>query len=399
VLVDCVGLARGFRDATMSGVELPLLQRGATLRGARPGDGVGSATVAGRKVELVTGCTEGGEYSVLIEQARRLVEVDKVDVLVGGTWAGDGLVLREVAGRHPTTAFVATAPGAREVTLRDPPANLFRFGGDFSQQAAGLGTYAFRDLGWREAAVVVDDNEVGWGEAAAFLAEFCALGGRATQLLMPFFGSTGPAPATPPSADGVALFGNPFSLPPDKAVASAGGRTPLTSKLLLGPYYALYPDVVRALPAALNGVVTSVPAPGDGAAHRQYLAAYATHFPALAETQPMQPYVSIYRDAVEAVLAALERSGGSVGADGAALRQALAAADVTTLVSGRIRMDGNRAAVISNGLVRLGPNGTQELIRTVNDVDQTLGGTLPSTYEPFSGEQPCQAGTLPPWAR
>ena len=198
VLVDCVGLARGFRDATMSGVELPLLQRGATLRGARPGDGVGPATVAGGKVELVTGCTEGGEYSVLIEQARRLVEVDKVDVLVGGTWAGDGLVLREVARRHPATAFVATAPGAREVTLHDPPANLFRFGGDFSQQAAGLGTYAFRDLGWREAAVVVDDNEVGWGEAAAFLAEFCALGGRATQLLMPFSARPGRHPRRRP---------------------------------------------------------------------------------------------------------------------------------------------------------------------------------------------------------
>src|SRR5437870_13693406 len=67
VLADCVGAARSLRDATMSGAELPLLQRGASLRGAKPGDGVTPATVAGRPVELVTGCSEGGEYSVLIE--------------------------------------------------------------------------------------------------------------------------------------------------------------------------------------------------------------------------------------------------------------------------------------------------------------------------------------------
>jgi branched-chain amino acid transport system substrate-binding protein len=354
--------------------------------------------VAGRRVELVTGCSEGGEYSVLIEQARRLVEVDKVDVVVGGSWPGDGLVLREVARRYPTATFVVTAPGPREVTLRDPPANLFRFGADFSQQAAGLGTYAFRDLGWREAAVFVDDNEAGWAGAAAFLAEFCALGGRARQLLMPFFGSTEPAPATPRSADGVAVFAAPFNAPPDKVAAFAAGRTPLTSTLLLGPFHAVYPDVLRTLPAELTGVVTSVAAPGDGAARRQYLAAYATHFPALADTQPMQPYVVAYRDAVEAVLTGLQRSGGSVDADGAALRRALAGMDVT-LVTGRVRIDGNRAAVVSTGLVRLGPNGARELVRTVNDVDQTLGGTLPSAYQPFSGEQPCRAGTPPPWAR
>jgi hypothetical protein len=51
VLADCVGAARSLRDATMSGAELPLLQRGATLRGAKPGDGVTPATIAGRPVE------------------------------------------------------------------------------------------------------------------------------------------------------------------------------------------------------------------------------------------------------------------------------------------------------------------------------------------------------------
>src|SRR5689334_10663908 len=121
VLADCVGLARGSQDETLAGAELPLPQRGARLRGSRPADGLTPATVAGRPVERVTGCSEGGEYSTLIEQARRLVEVGKADVVVGGTWPGDGLVLRETARRYPSTAFVVPLPGPREVTLGAAP--------------------------------------------------------------------------------------------------------------------------------------------------------------------------------------------------------------------------------------------------------------------------------------
>jgi hypothetical protein len=64
-----------------------------------------------------------------------------------------------------------------------------------------------------------------------------------------------------------------------------------------------------------------------------------------------------------------------------------------------VRLDGNRAAVVSTALVRFSGNGSQELIRTVPDVDQAFGGALPATYEPTSDEQPCRAGTAPPWAR
>src|SRR3712207_3987413 len=93
VLVDCMGFARGSEDVVLAGAELPLLRRGSELRGMRPTAGVTPVTIAHRHVELVTGCTEGGEYSTLIEQARRLVEVEGADVVVGGTWPGDGLVL------------------------------------------------------------------------------------------------------------------------------------------------------------------------------------------------------------------------------------------------------------------------------------------------------------------
>ena len=64
------------------------------------------ATVGGHPVELMSGCIEGGEYSSVIEQARLLVENRHADVIIGGTYPGDGLVLREVARGHPEVTFV-----------------------------------------------------------------------------------------------------------------------------------------------------------------------------------------------------------------------------------------------------------------------------------------------------
>ena len=58
VIVDCVGLNRSLRDAELSGAELPLIARGAALRGRLAGSGVTATEVGGKTVELVQGCTE-----------------------------------------------------------------------------------------------------------------------------------------------------------------------------------------------------------------------------------------------------------------------------------------------------------------------------------------------------
>ena len=132
---------------------------------------------------LLIGCDEGGEFSTVIATARRLVEVEHADVVLGGTWPGDGIVLGQVARRYPTVAFVAASTGPGEVTLLRPSPNLFRVRPSYTQPAASLGIYAYRQAGWRRAAVLVEDDEEGWAESAAFTAEFCAVGGRVERSL------------------------------------------------------------------------------------------------------------------------------------------------------------------------------------------------------------------------
>jgi hypothetical protein len=56
VLTDCQGGLSFLYQATLSGAELPLLERGAKLLGDQPSDGVAGITVAGRRVKLLLGC-------------------------------------------------------------------------------------------------------------------------------------------------------------------------------------------------------------------------------------------------------------------------------------------------------------------------------------------------------
>src|SRR5712691_10456666 len=71
LLTDCNGAFSSFYDTTVAGAELPLLERGARLRGKRPSDGVEGASVAGKPVKLVIGC-QGGTFGTMLAEARRL---------------------------------------------------------------------------------------------------------------------------------------------------------------------------------------------------------------------------------------------------------------------------------------------------------------------------------------
>jgi Periplasmic binding protein len=208
VLSDCFGFFGAYNDIVLAGLELPLLERGARLAGRKPSDGIVGAKVAGRPDRVA--CTGTTFFNTLIEQTRRLVEIEGVDVVIGPTWGPtDGFVLRDVAERYPDVAFVPGVSLAPEETLRDPAPNLFRFTPDYAQQTAGLGNYAYRELGWRTAAIVASDWSPVWPRVAGFAAEFCALGGR---ILDPMWRPGGApigaevAASVPRDVDGVALF-------------------------------------------------------------------------------------------------------------------------------------------------------------------------------------------------
>src|SRR5439155_6917771 len=136
------------------------LKRGGTLRGTTPSAGVHGAEVAGRPVELRSGCVHSIEE--VLPEARRLVEEDGANLLIGLLDPQQGLVLRQYARLRPETTFLIQPSDAPELTLRNQASNVFRFAPDAAQVAAGLGSYAYRELGWRTAVTIGDDVPYGW---------------------------------------------------------------------------------------------------------------------------------------------------------------------------------------------------------------------------------------------
>ena len=175
VLSECGGVLAGFYQVTLAAAELALLERGAHLAGAAPSDGVDDAFVDGHRVSLSFGCDDGTATSALVE-ARRLVEAEHADILIGPLGGDEELALQDYARRHPHTTFVN---GSGSAQMLDPASNFFSFHPDGAAWMAGLGSYAYKQLGWRTAVTISDTFDLfNWDEAAGFTAEFCSLGGK-----------------------------------------------------------------------------------------------------------------------------------------------------------------------------------------------------------------------------
>ena len=111
------------------GAELALKQRG--------------GMVAGRKVEIIKASSDA-KPEVAVNATRKLVEQDKVDVMVGPLSGGEGIAVKDYAKTQPTITFINGASGAQATTLDNPAPNFFRFNTEGAQWMVGLGNAALK---------------------------------------------------------------------------------------------------------------------------------------------------------------------------------------------------------------------------------------------------------------
>lgn len=406
VQVECEGSFAGFAEPELAGALFPLLQRGAELAGRPPTEGVEGARVAGRPVDVKVGCTESLEPTYAVPQLRELVESWHPDVVVGSGIGGqDGIIVRDLARRYPDVTFVLPVASAQEITLFDPAPNVFRLVPDNTQSVAGLGSYAYRTLGWRRAAVVggpypyPDD----WEHAAGFIAEFCSLGG--TVIRDDGGAWTNPAKAAARYAtgvDGVAVL-SALALAPGllKAMAKQGQ---LASRLVLGGWAVENHANLDVPGADLRGVTMASLLPLDGGPPRwrRWVASFAKTYQGTPSGTDIGVLVVGYQNAVEAVASGLERLDGDAGPGGAKLRETLARMTVAA-VPNAVRFDENRQAVTTVYLSRLGRTGAAggRTVSVVRRIDAAYGGIFgPPHGAPTPTRPRCdRSAKAPPWAR
>jgi branched-chain amino acid transport system substrate-binding protein len=396
ILTDCFGPFSTLYETSVASAELPLLGRGGRLAGKQPSSGVAGAEVAGRPAELEIGCVSGNDD--VIPVARRLVEERGAQAIVGPLDPQEGMILREYARRQPTTAFLIQPSGAPELTLTEPAPNVFRFAPDAAQSVAGAGSYAYRELGWRTAAIVADDIPYSWEGAAGFISEFCSLGGRIVDRAWIPVGADPAAvvPHLPPATDGVYLG---LALSPALGFLKrySVAHHPVSQRLVSTTALLYDPRVVPLT----RGVVVAGNLPVQStAATAGYATSFAKAFPAMSAATAIDPTTVPYRDGVEALLAALDRNGGKTGAP---LLAALARLELASPM-GRVHLDANRQAVGPNYLSRIAVDAKGKpairTVRVVPNVEQRFGGYFaPGDPPPNRTHPACVKRTPPPWAR
>jgi branched-chain amino acid transport system substrate-binding protein len=391
ILADCRGPYASLYEPSIAAAELPFLERGAARAGKAPSAGIEHARVGGRRVRLAFGCTDLSAETTLNE-ARRLVDGEGAAILVGGLVPAEGLALRAFAARRSNVTFVITPSTPQSITLRNPLPNVFRFAPDSAQVVAGLGTYAYRTLGWRTAVVLGERSAYDFGEAAGFAADFCSLGGKVVRRLWAGPGTpaaTLAAAARSPHADGAAIFAISLGTDLVRAFAPTG---PLRSRVVT--------DVVLAgaLPSAFGaraeGVVWAWPdaTPNTTVAAGQYRDALRRAFPGQPDATATFP--AEYYTAVEAVARALASARGE---SGTSFRRALARTDFDGPL-GRVRLDRHRQLVATTQIAAVGSAGPRRL-RTVAGIDEAFGGIFrTSSPPPGPDEPPCAKANPPRWA-
>jgi YVTN family beta-propeller protein len=401
VLAPCEGTFGHVAPESFAGAELPLLERGARLAGPSPDDGVEGAIVAGREVRLVFGCGDDSAENALSE-ARRLVELQGADVLLGSYFAGEAFAIREYAKTQPAVTFVNGVAAGPEVTLRDAAPNYYRFALDAAQSQAGVGKYAYDTLGWRKVVTIADVDTFNYPQAAGFVAEFCALGGTiaeqiwvpvGTRELAPFVGQV---PRR--GVDGFVMAANPPTM-----LAFFEGLPQLKGKLadlLIGSILMTVAPIPETLGERLEGVVLGAPDDTETPAAKAAASRFARAFPGLADLGYFF-FGSFYTDHMEAVLRALEAVDGDLTDDQRRFQTALASLELDTPTTGHIRLDKRRQAIGSNYLIQFGyENGrlTYETLSVVEDVEQTFNGYFrPDDPLPMTNEIECKHGKPPPW--
>ena len=196
IMTDCKG-AFGFGyELDIGGAQAAFAQyaHGKPTNRKKPSAGMTNISVNGTSVQIVGYGCGNDTVPVAVTETKRLMEKLGADVMVGPLSGDEAVYVANYAKAHPTKTFIIGTAGSEDPTMQIHPNNLFRYHGDGAQWNAGVGEIAYKKLGWKKAAIIVDDYSFGWTSAAGMILDFCAVGGNITKRVFPPLNTTDYAP-------------------------------------------------------------------------------------------------------------------------------------------------------------------------------------------------------------
>jgi branched-chain amino acid transport system substrate-binding protein len=409
-LSDCEGAFGSFFEPTISGANTALIKfAGAKPAGEKPSDGVTGAKIAGKDVEIVSyGCADDTADKA-IEETRRLMEQEDADVMIGPLSGDEGIAVANYAKEHPDKTFVNGIAGAQDATLKVQAPNFFRFHPDGAQWSAGLGDYAYNDLGWKTAAIIGDDYSFPYTSLSGFVAEFCAIGGDVSKRIWAPLGEedySSYISQIPDNVDGLYVgIGGAGLINFVKQYQEQKGR--VDTERMLGNVFWDDPLVLKEVGKSLVGGATAAMTAADSneSAVKTYLKdledAYGKEIAGLGPSV----FTYGYYTGTTALIKGLEAVNGDVS-DQKKLQEALAGVTLSGEEApwGDVKLDDNRQAISDVYVKKIvkDANGDGvpdvQTFRRIPEVDQTFNGVFsPDTPAPDRTNPKCVKGEPPPW--
>ncbi len=312
--------------------------------------------VAGKQVQIIVG-DSGGQPQPAVDQAKKMVQNDKVSLLVGPLNVAEGLAVANYANQASVPQMLVTPLSSSTL---DP--NLkwtLSFGGIPAQFSSTMGAYAFEKAGLKKIDIMTGDWADGREFLDAFVAKFKSAGGQIvqeqytpvpTQDFAAYLTNLKDADAVAtwyPGAEAIAFLGQYHQMGIDK-------RMPLVAAFnggFMAPYvlHALQPadadaTVGYALPTRYTALL-------DNALNKKFVADYQ----AANNTIPDDGMESGYVGGL-AVIEALKATGGDASPD--KLRQALLNVNFDS-PQGPVKMDKqSRGSIYTMHICKIGDKTT-----------------------------------------
>lgn len=139
--------------------------------------------MAGREIQVVVE-DDGGTPSGALTKARKLVELDRVDLLMGPISANSGYALRDYINEQKILAIYPVV-ASDDLTQRNRTPWIVRTGWTSSQPNHPLGEYAAKTLHFRRMVAIANDFAFGYESVGGFQRTFELNGGRVITHLWP----------------------------------------------------------------------------------------------------------------------------------------------------------------------------------------------------------------------
>ena len=349
----------------MRGAELAIKQRG--------------GAVAGKKIEIIKASSDA-KPDVAVNATRKLVEQDKVEIMVGPLSGGEGIAVKDYSKTQPQVTFINGASGAQATTLTSPSPNFYRFNTEGAQWMVGLGKAAI-DKGYKRVMVIAEDYAFPYSQVQGFMAEFCKLGGKVPEKAwVPLGGKdySSVIAKIPKDVDALlVVLGGADAVNFLTQYENSGGDKPM-----LGGSITVSQDVLNYRGKrrdSLIGTLSAGPLADayDGAEWKAFVADYQKNYPVSAGGFPSPSlFAYVYYMNMKAALDGLAAVNGDLSNNQAKYREALAKMVLKT-PTGDVRLDANRQAIGTTFVTEVVKDAKGNLFNKVNrkvdNVDQLLG--------------------------